>query len=72
MTIVADRVLSFLTERRGEAYCEDCIQREAGVARRKDVQDALHWLGVSRTQYTIQLRDLCAQCQTERVLTARN
>src|SRR4051794_23817786 len=36
-----DRVESFLVSRKGEAYCEQCIQNELGIPRRRYVRDAL-------------------------------
>ena len=71
MTIASDRIESFLVRHRGEAYCEECIQREVGIARRTQVQVALDLLQVDRDQRFIQLRRDCAVCGMERLVSAR-
>ena len=71
MTIASDRIESFLVRHRGEAYCEECIQREVGIARRRQVHDALDCLHVDRDQRFIQLRRHCAVCGMERLVSAR-
>jgi len=70
MTIVSERVASYLVRHRGEAYCEDCIQREVGIARRRQVHDALELLGLDRGQRYLRLRVPCSMCNTERVVSA--
>ena len=62
MTIASDRIELFLVRHRGEAYCEECIQREVGIARRTQVQVALDLLQVDRDQRFLQLRRECAMC----------
>ena len=71
MTIASDRVESFLVRHRGEAYCEECIQREVGIARRRQVHHALDCLHVERDQRFIQLRRHCTVCGMQRLVSAR-
>ena len=50
MTRIFTRVESFLCSRRGEAYCEECIQRELGLSGRKHLHETMEMLGFDRAQ----------------------
>jgi hypothetical protein len=65
-----DRVESFLVSRKGEAYCEQCIQNELGIPRRRYVRDALFLLRLDRCQRFIQLRTPCSMCGDGRNVSA--
>jgi hypothetical protein len=70
MSIALERVESFLIRHRGQAYCEVCIQRGAGVARRKDVHDVVEGITLDMGQRFLRLLTACSQCGETRHLCA--
>jgi hypothetical protein len=71
MTTALDQIWSFLVSRRGEAYCDGCIQSEVGISRRRQVRDALFLLRFDKSHRFMRLRVRCSMCGTERLVCAR-
>jgi hypothetical protein len=62
MSTTFERVEAFLVSRRGEAFCEECIQHEVGNPHRRYVRDALFILRLDRSQRFLQLHTPCSMC----------
>ena len=58
MSTTFERVEAFLLSRRGEAFCEECIQHEVGNPHRRYVRDVLFVLRLDRS------RTRCVQART--------
>jgi AraC-like DNA-binding protein len=68
MATVAERVIKFLQDKRGNAICDDCIAREMGLSRRQQAYHVTNVLGLTR-DYERQIGP-CSHCKEAKSVTA--
>ena len=61
---IPERIYTFVTNHRPDCFCDDCIQRELGLARRQEVAPVTKTLGL--TSGFVRDAGFCAVCQHPR------
>jgi hypothetical protein len=70
METVPERVVRFLRNSAGAAYCDGCIQRSAGLLRMQQVQQITASLGLGEG---FERRDgICSVCNEEKMVIRAN
>lgn len=63
---VRERIASFLSEREETPYCDDCIAKRLGLARRQQAQQATSALG--QTGNFLRSKGLCFDCSKDKLV----
>lgn len=66
---IPEKVSTFLRQRDSAAYCDDCIQRGAGLKRRQQAQRVTGALG--QTSDFIREKAICAGCGSDTKFATR-
>jgi hypothetical protein len=61
---IPERIYTFITSHNADCFCDDCIQRELGLARRQQVAPITKTLGL--TPEFVRVAGLCAVCSYPR------
>jgi hypothetical protein len=67
---IPEQVSSFLRQRVGAAFCDDCIQKNVGLKTRQQVQRVTGAL--AQTQDFIREKSTCGDCGLEKLVTRSN
>jgi hypothetical protein len=59
-----ERIYEFLTKKKGSFFCDDCLTKEVGLARRQEAQQTTSALAT--TLGFERRRGCCSQCRCEK------